>query len=225
MEGFQPVRNDRLSDRAVHQLVQRIRAGELPVGTRLPNESQLANQLGVSRGILREALTVLQTQGYITRTPGEGTIVRRCYGNEMTALLSSQIRNIGFQNLVEMRELVECRAVQNVINLASDTQIDELFKLIQADIPANSSHRPDYYFHYQLAELSGNHLFTTFVDVYYDVIREKELFQERNQKQIARFLEEHIRIAKAIQSRNAKAAVSAMRTHLRHVHQTIQKNA
>ena len=51
MEGFRRIRNDRLSDKAVQQLLQRIRAGELPVGTRLPNEADLADQLGVSRGI------------------------------------------------------------------------------------------------------------------------------------------------------------------------------
>ena len=49
----------RLSDLAQEEILFRIRSGELPVGTRLPSEPELAQQMGISRGILREALNAL----------------------------------------------------------------------------------------------------------------------------------------------------------------------
>ena len=52
-----------------------MREGELTVGTRLPPEAQLAEQLGVSRGILREALTILEARGHLSRTPKGGTVI------------------------------------------------------------------------------------------------------------------------------------------------------
>ena len=45
-----PIQDQRLSDRIAQQFTQAMQSGELTVGTRLPPEAQLADQLGVSRG-------------------------------------------------------------------------------------------------------------------------------------------------------------------------------
>ncbi len=216
MEGFHRIRVDRLSDKAVQQLVQRIRAGELPVGTRLPNEAELAEQLGVSRGILREALTILQMQGYISRAPREGTVVRSTSGNETGNSFAALMRSCEHKSLIEFREAVECRAVRSVIRLASQKEIDGLFKLLDAPL-SSSERRPDYYFHYCLAEMSGNPLFCAFIDLYYDTVREKAIALTSNERTLQILIQEHGRIAEAIRSRDAKAAVAAMRSHLRRV--------
>ncbi len=216
MEGFRRIRIDRLSDKAVQQLVQRIRAGELPVGTRLPNEAELADQLGVSRGILREALTILQMQGYISRVPREGTVVRSIIGNETGNSFAALMRSCEHKSLIEFREAVECRALRSVIRTASQKDIDSLLLLL--DTPLSSTERrPDYYFHYRLAELSGNPLFCAFIDLYYDTIREKAASLTNNQKTLQTLIHEHVRIAQAIRDRDAKAAIAAMRSHLRRV--------
>ena len=73
MMSFQPIQDQRLSDRIAEQFTRAMREGELTVGTRLPPEAQLAEQLGVSRGILREALTILEARGHLSRTPKGGT--------------------------------------------------------------------------------------------------------------------------------------------------------
>jgi GntR family transcriptional regulator len=56
-------------------LLERIEAGELAPGTRLPAERELAGQLGVNRLTIRRALRVLEGQGLISRKPGRGTHV------------------------------------------------------------------------------------------------------------------------------------------------------
>ena len=216
MEGFRRIRNDRLSDKAVQQLVQRIRAGELPIGTRLPSEAELAEQMGVSRGILREALTILQMQGYISRAPRSGTVVRSVSGNETGNSFASLMQSCDHKSLIEFREAVECRAVRNVIRMASQKEINSLFRLLDAPL-SSTEHRPDYYFHYRLAEISGNPLFCAFIDLYYDTIREKAISLTSNTKTLQTLIQEHVRIAEAIRDRDLKAAVAAMRSHLRRV--------
>src|SRR5215510_11415304 len=57
------------------ELMQRIGRGELPAGTRLPSEPDLAAELQVSRATLREALRALEGEGLLRRRRGSGTYV------------------------------------------------------------------------------------------------------------------------------------------------------
>ena len=62
------------------QIVERIEAeiaaGQMPAGTRLPPEMELATRFGVNRHTLRRALAMLTERGLIEATPGRGTFVR-----------------------------------------------------------------------------------------------------------------------------------------------------
>jgi GntR family transcriptional regulator len=58
-----------------HELKQRIDRGELPAGTRLPSEPDLAAELQVSRATLREALRAMESEGLLRRRQGSGTFV------------------------------------------------------------------------------------------------------------------------------------------------------
>lgn len=216
MEGFHRIKADRLSDKAVQQLVQRIRTGELPVGTQLPNEAELAQQLGVSRGILREALTILQMQGYISRAPRQGTVVRSTSGKEVGNSFETFMLSCKHKDLMEFREAIECRVLRNVINFATEEEIDSIFKLLDAPLSTDDK-RPDYYFHYRLAELSGNPLFCACIDLYYDTLREKSVVLTNNTRALQTMVQEHGRIALAIRERDSKAAIAAMRGHLHRV--------
>ncbi len=216
MEGFRRISSERLSDKVVQQLLQRIRAGELPVGTRLPNEEELAAQMGVSRGILREALTTLQAQGYISRAPREGTIVQSLSGNESNNSFLALMRSAKHSDLIQLREAVECFVLRSVIRLASEEEINSLFQLLDAPL-STTEHRPDYFFHYRLAEISGNPLFCAFIDLYYDTVRKKAFSLTKNQRTLNTLKKEHVRIAEAIRARDAKTAVAAMRSHLNKV--------
>ena len=60
----------------VHELGQRIAAGEFPQGAALPIESELAAQLGVSRNLLREAVKALASKRLVEVRPRSGTRVR-----------------------------------------------------------------------------------------------------------------------------------------------------
>lgn len=56
-------------------LIKAIEDGRFPVGSRLPTEQQLAEQFDVSRASVREALSCLQFEGYVTPRQGSRTVV------------------------------------------------------------------------------------------------------------------------------------------------------
>jgi GntR family transcriptional regulator len=68
---------DRLSYRVREELASRIASGRIAPGSKLPPEPELADELGVSRPTLREALRSLEEDGFVTRTRGSGTYATR----------------------------------------------------------------------------------------------------------------------------------------------------
>ncbi len=66
-----------ISDRVVAALLQELRTGRYADADRLPAEVYLAAQLGVSRTVIRDALSEMERAGYIERVRGIGTVVNR----------------------------------------------------------------------------------------------------------------------------------------------------
>ena len=215
------IKVERLSEKVIEQLLQIIRSGELAIGDKLLPESALAQQLGVSRGILREALTVMEARGFLKRTPREGTTIIRNQESKLAENLSVQLRKASFLNLLDFRESVECKVVEKVIDNASDSDIEALAELIQKqELEINSK---DYYFHYRLASLSGNPLFVSFIDTYYDLIKEIRDINLQVQDRAQHVAKEHIRIVNALRKRDKAAARRATKDHLKAVAMVIEK--
>jgi len=95
------------------QLIQAISSGEIPVGTRLPAEQALAEQFGVSRPTVREALSCLQFEGYVEPRRGSGTVVisqtAAKGGPWATELAGAKRRTV--LHLIEARFVIETSAV------------------------------------------------------------------------------------------------------------------
>ena len=68
-------RPKRLPDEVARQLSQAIDSGRLPVGERLPTEQQLATEFGVSRSVIREAVSRLKSEGLLDVRHGIGAFV------------------------------------------------------------------------------------------------------------------------------------------------------
>ncbi len=219
---FTPIRDQRLSDKVTEQLLMAMRKGDLPVGTRLPAEEQLAKQLRVSRGILREGLTVLEARGFIKRTPKEGTVVQSVRGDELARALTAQMRKATYRDLLEFREVIECRAVENIVKIASDAEIAELAELAEIVPAGEDPVKIDHYFHYRIAEISGNTLFSSCIDMYYDLIREMRQKSLQNKQRSESVQQEHRAVVSAIRSRDAGAAKRAIRAHLKAVRESVE---
>ncbi len=225
MMSFEPIQDQRLSDRIAERFIRDMRNGDLIVGMRLPPENQLADQLGVSRGILREALTILEARGFISRAPKGGTFIKSVAGDDFARALSGQLKQATYRDLLEFREVMECKAVEKIVAQATDEQLDALSDLL-VEVPqeAEAATQLDRYFHYRIAELSGNQLFSSFIDAYYELIREIKERTVRTDDRRASILHEHKAIVNALYRRDVSAAQQAVRDHLNAVRCTLERN-
>ena len=209
----------RLSDLAQEQILCRIRSGELPVGSRLPSEPELAQQMGISRGILREALNALQTRGYITRTPRGGSHITRPSATALSEDLMKDLMSASLGELVDFREALETYATFLVVFKATDEDIASLRTLAQFEAEHSLSDSRD--FHYRIAELSQHTLFARYIDFYYERI--PSLLQDIPLKGKPRFVNaDRERILRALEKRSVRSMHSAMVKLFKHIRQYYQ---
>lgn len=218
-----PVSQERLSDRIVNQLINMMREGSLKPGDKLPNEAVLSEQFGVSRGILREALTQLQSQGYIRRKPKDGTYIQdNIQGKLMSESVNEVLKKATYSDLLDFRESLELKMVERVIERASDEEIEELFDGLGVADNEEIQYNMDHYFHYKLAQASRNIFFINFIDTYYDLISEIASKSNRDQLRRNQIAAEHLAIAKAIAARDKEAAKKAVLHHMKMVDKSIE---
>lgn len=97
----------RPADRAVAELEHRIGVGEWPVGTKLPGETTLAQDLGVGRSTVREAVRVLATQGLVKSRQGAGVFV---VADAIPVDVAASVRRAGPVEVQEVRRIIEVDA-------------------------------------------------------------------------------------------------------------------
>ena len=101
-----------IADQVDEILLERIRSGVYLPGSRIPSESELSDELGVSRATVRTVLAKLAANGFIIRKQGDGT-----YVNEHVHRASAH-----FGNLWDLTELIEGNGYNPSIRLISMTQ-------------------------------------------------------------------------------------------------------
>lgn len=120
-----------LHGRVVELLGRRIVSGEFPDGTQLPNESELAAQLEVSRGGVREAVKALAAKGLVEPRPRLGTRVRprhewNLMDREVIDWYGASASPEFLVQLLELRSIVEPGAARLAAERATVEQLDEL---------------------------------------------------------------------------------------------------
>jgi len=155
------VRPKRLYEQIAEQVEALIRDGSFARGTRLPAERELAEQLGVSRPSIREALIALEAAGLIETRIGDGTYVRDTAGGKpVFPLETSKDLGPGTLEQFEARRAVECTIAEMAARRATPSDIadlrdcvDRMRKLIETGKSPSGEHL---YFHTRLADIAGN---------------------------------------------------------------------
>jgi len=143
-------------------LRRQIVAGELGVGDRLPSETRLALQFGVSRSTIREALRTLQESGFIERVSPRIMVVRRDDDEPAQRELVRALRrnNVTFADLHGALLLLEPALSRLAAERAAPGDIREL----EDNLDAQAGHltdfatwnRLDQEFHLAIADIAGN---------------------------------------------------------------------
>lgn len=213
----------RASEVLARRLRHKILEGDLHPGTWLPPERELADQSGLSRGSVRDALRALELEGLVVTKPGRngGTMVRRPDGSSVHRSLEAFIRGrkIRFRSLLEIRELIEpeCAALaaerheQADLDLLHETS--ERLRAQAGDIPAFLT--TNVRWHVAVAEASQNELFAAFMNAISREIRAATDVDGLNSEEVIdKALLAHDRIIEAIDARDVDAARRRMTRHV-----------
>ncbi len=218
------LRSARLYEQLVQQIEQRVLSGELRPGDRLPSERELAEQFGVSRTAVREAVKTLHEKGLLDIQVGRGTFIKHGTSQAVRQSLGLMVRigqADGYADLVQVRAILEPEIAALAADHASPSDIEHMQHAVQAMDQAlhdaEAFVEADLEFHLALASASGNSLIPILIDPIVDLLREqrKRIFLVPGGPQRGQVY--HKRILEAVTRRDAAEAREAMRAHLEQV--------
>jgi DNA-binding GntR family transcriptional regulator len=202
-----PVENLTLWQRVYDHLRAEILAGRLEPGTELA-EVALAEQLGVSRGPLREAIGRLASEGLVTVRPRRGAVVSSLSAEE-------------FLQLYQVREALELMAVKLAVPRLGPDDIAALQALIdEMSARAERKQVGEFFeantaFHARLVDASGN---AKLVDMYRQLLDQLGRYRKRSLQlrgNLQRSVAEHAAILRAAKRGDAERAAHLMSEHIR----------
>jgi len=191
-----------LADVIYHRLLDAIYQGKLTPGS-VVNELALAQEFGISRGPVREAVRRLQGIQLITRQP---------YGKSRVISLSTE----SAIELFELRMALEGMACNLATRRMSDSDIDQLLRELENHHPKAGSPPRVFDFHERIVRACGNtRIINALCSDLYHLLRiyrhhSTSVVIERKEDAY----EEHWQILQAMKARNAALAESLMRSHI-----------
>jgi GntR family transcriptional repressor for pyruvate dehydrogenase complex len=221
---YEPIHSSRLYEQIVHQIEERILGGNLECGDKLPSELELAEQFGVSRTAVREAIKALRAKGLVEVQPGRGTFVTDGASQVLRTSLGQVLRisNKGrLDNLIEIREILEPKIAALAAERADEHDIEAMRAAIAAmDVSieeAESFIEADLAFHLALAHATKNALIPLLIDPVVDMLQEQRIriFQADQGSERGQY--HHKQILECIINRDSQAAQDAMTAHLKQV--------
>lgn len=167
---FQPVEAHTAFEATVDRLGTAIRLGLLPAGSRLPRQRDLAEELGINRSTLREALKALAASGYLVslRGPGGGTFVADCPPLVRSGVGKPSAGRV--RAVLDERVAVETGATLLAAERATADDLTRLEGLVEEMAEAEAFgeyRRADVHFHIAVAEAAhSTRLVTTMTEVH-----------------------------------------------------------
>lgn len=221
---YKIVQSSRLYEQIVEQIEQSVQRGDLKPGDQLPAERELAEQFGVSRTAVREAVKALREKGLVEAYPGKGTFITSGSSNPMRQSIDRMMRSAqvdATSSLVEVREILEPEIAALAAVRATEENLNSLRESVAVMDAAKRD--PDAYieadldFHLELAEAAANPLILSLIDSIVGVLREQRMriFEVEGGPDRGQY--HHKRILEAMEHQDAEGAREAMRAHLRQV--------
>jgi GntR family transcriptional repressor for pyruvate dehydrogenase complex len=217
-------------EQIVKQIQQAIRDGQLPRGTRLPTERELAEQFGVSRSVVREAIKVLDTMGLVESRQGSGSFVRNSTIESISRafVLSVSPDAESVERLFEFRQILETQAAGLAAQRRTAGQADTIIAAANLlTVPADPNDwstfgEADGRFHEAIAEASGNPYLRVAVATARQMLQDVVVLFIESIGSIDIAIAHHHRVAAAIANQDANAATAAMTEHIIYTADTVQ---
>ena len=227
---YKIVRSSRLYEQIVQQVEESIHKGAMKPGDQLPPERELAEQFGVSRTAVREAVKALREKGLVEAYHGRGTFITDGTSYSMRQALDrmlkvGQTEGSGF--LAEVREILEPEIAAMAAMRCDAEDLASMHE--QVGIMDHARKDPDAFieadldFHLVLAEAAANPIILSLIDSIVGLLREQRMgiFQVEGGPDRGQY--HHKRILEAIVHKDPVGAREAMKAHLRQVREDSQR--
>jgi len=214
------VRRDTLSKQVVNRIIQLLLDGQLKPGDKLPPEMELIEQLEVSRPVLREALSSLETMEVIRRKTRDGTYFNHKIGSHpFRVMLALSVDNL--PAIIEARMTLELGLVTMAAEKITDGQLRKLKETIEI-ISHNEDNNYGYVdkeFHRLIAMSANNPIVEGMIDSL--LMTHERTDQQIKYRERVRTVEHHSAIYNALVQHDPQEAFSKMYAHLCYVRHKI----
>ena len=211
-------------------LVTEIVNGDLPVGTMLPREVDLAERFGVSRGVTRETIRALEERGMISVRHGKGATITDSAKwdvldpDVLGVLLTGDRGDELLGEYLECRRVLEVEAAGLAAERASDEDVanikaaldrmEQAMKQPPTPVSERAYHEADIAFHQALIGTTRSRVLGRLVERIHSALLLARYSLARPEYRAKRSMPEHRRIYEAVQARDPDAARAAMGAHL-----------
>jgi GntR family transcriptional repressor for pyruvate dehydrogenase complex len=208
-------------------IVDQIRSNEYRADMKLPSERTIAEQLGVSRPSVREAISALQVVGILESRPGDGTYVRKRIGFEDLGHQAIQVLEASDSplELLQARKALEIGTTRMVIKIANQTGLERIEKAWQNKLREGQRGNYDGYldhaneFHMAIARATRNTVIERMTENLMKATQQplwqsmRRTYYAGDPNRLKEMLDVHDRIVKAIQKRQTELAIEAIEEH------------
>jgi GntR family transcriptional regulator, transcriptional repressor for pyruvate dehydrogenase complex len=227
---FEPVHDNRaLSEKIIAQISDALVAGELKPGDRLPPERELAEQFGVSRTVIRDAVKTLAGRGILHVKHGAGIFVTTSEENAIERLgaLSDilPLQGVRLRDLFEIRKVLEAEGAEWAARRRNDYHLERLRGILE-DAHRNSENlevlsERDAQFHVAIAEASQNLVLVRVMLTLLDLLAQSRRESLSIPGRAKLSLKDHERILEEIEAQRHEGARETMLEHLTSVESAV----
>jgi GntR family transcriptional repressor for pyruvate dehydrogenase complex len=214
--------NKTLADQVTEALTQKIRANEFP-SSQLPSEQAMAEGFGVSRTVIREAVSRLKAEGLIDTRQGRGAFVR-ADGLDIPFRIDLNSEDLlgSLLHIIELRRGLDAEIAFLAATRRKRDQMSAIKRALahieQASKAGRDAAAEDLAFHLSIAQATGNPIFLELLrflnQFLYIAIRVTRANEDRRVEFSEQTRVEHMAIASAIECQDPEAAATAAKIHM-----------
>ena len=207
-----------VADAATATIRERIENGIYPVGSLLPAQRQLSEELEISRASLREALSTLEALGMLTIRAGKGVYVEST--NAMNGHAWRFADQTSLPDTYQMRYALEGFAARMAALAVSDSDIGWFDDNLQAlhgaliDSDLDEAAQLDFEFHMRIVGIAGNAAIDTVLRGSADIMKESQRLPFYQRELLLSTYHEHRAIVDALKARDSEGAGRAIEAHI-----------
>ncbi|CAE6775959.1 FadR/GntR family transcriptional regulator [Paraburkholderia haematera] len=207
-----------VTDAAIATIRERIEGGVYPVGSLLPAQRQLSEELAISRASLREALSTLEALGLLMIRPGKGVYV------ESAQAVAAQSWRFAEQSSLpdtyQMRFALEGFIARMAALAVTDSDLawfEDNITAMQTALACDElddAARLDYDFHMRIVSIAGNAAIESILSSAAEIMKESQRMPFYRRELVLSTYTEHRAILDALRARDSAAAGKAIETHI-----------